>query len=179
MGSKIPKIDPRMRQIGTSGVHFQNDDQGAPGVLNLQRTSISNYHQSYGTFSPTSWALRGLQLHACYRLTSRGETPRTRAVRSTRTRPRTGSLRVSTVVKVTHRERTSAYLHVLQHLSPPVTTCRVHGLRKNQLCRHTAHHTGSDRQKMITPSSSIDIPILCRNYRQVVHRRTYRRNRRY
>ena len=77
MGSKIPKIDPRMRQIGTSGVHFQNDDQGAPGVLNLQRTSISNYHQSYGTFSPTSWALRGLQLHACYRLTSRGETPRT------------------------------------------------------------------------------------------------------
>ena len=77
MGSKIPKIDPRMRQIGTSGVHFQNDDQGAPGVLNLQRTSISNYHQSYGTFSPTSWALRGLQLHACYRLTSQGETPRT------------------------------------------------------------------------------------------------------
>ena len=110
-------------------------------------------------------------------LTARGDFPR--AVRSTRTRPRTGSLRVSTVVKVTHRERTSAYLHVLQHLSPPVTTCRVHGLRKNQLCRHTAHHTGSDRQKMITPSSSIDIPILCRNYRQVVHRRTYRRNRRY
>ena len=138
MGSKIPKIDPRMRQIGTSGVHFQNDDQGAPGVLNLQRTSISNYHQSYGTFSPTSWALRGLQLHACYRLTSRGETPRTPPSCEEHEDSTTNRESEGLHGGESHAQREN--IRIFACAAAPVTTCRVHGLRKNQLCRHTAHH---------------------------------------